>query len=227
MSSKDINQNTNPNRKKKYQTLLFDMDGTLADTDPMIIETFHILYDEYRNGDRRPDSEIVYFSGPPIRETLKKEFPELDQKMIFDVFHKVSRSLYDTHIFPYPHEREVLLKLKEAGFHLGVVTNKTHDLTLVALDIINLGDVFEFVVGSTDVSKTKPAPEGLLKAMEHFGSDRTNTLYVGDTKIDLDSAVNAGIDCCLVNWGPRKLPPESVPTFKISSYLDLEDKVYE
>ena len=58
---------------KKYKVMLFDMDGTLADTDPMIVETFNILYDKYKNGNRRPKEEIYYFSGPPIRDTLKKE----------------------------------------------------------------------------------------------------------------------------------------------------------
>ena len=73
---------------KKYDVILFDMDGTMADTDPMILDTFHFLYQKYRNGKGRPDSEIAYFSGPPIRGTLKNEFQELDEDAIFEEYNK-------------------------------------------------------------------------------------------------------------------------------------------
>ena len=52
----------------KYQYLLFDMDGTLVDTDEMLIQTMHILYDKYRNGIYTPKEKIYYFSGPPIKK---------------------------------------------------------------------------------------------------------------------------------------------------------------
>lgn len=212
---------------RKYDVILFDMDGTIANTDPMIVESFHILYDKYKGGKRRPDSEVYYFSGPPIRVTLKQEFPELDQDFIFDEFHKVSRKLYDTHIFPYPHCREVLLKLKEAGFKLGVVTNKMHDLSLVALKILNLDDVFDLVVGFNDVKKGKPNEEGILKAISYYHSSINRTVYVGDNVLDLETANNAHVDCCLVHWGPRELPKDINPTFMIDSYLELEGHLYE
>ena len=54
---------------KQYKTLLFDMDGTVIDTDPLLKESFHILYDKYRDGVYTPDEEIFYFSGPPIKKT--------------------------------------------------------------------------------------------------------------------------------------------------------------
>ena len=211
---------------KKYKVMLFDMDGTLADTDPMIVETFNILYDRFKNGKRRPPEEIYYFSGPPIRQTLAKEFPELDQKYIFDVFHEVSRSLYDTHIFPYPDEREVLLEFKKRGIKLGIVTNKMHELTLVALKIINLEDIFDVVIGYDDVKNGKPNKEGIVKATSEFGESLVDTLYVGDNVLDLETANNAGVDCCLVSWGPRVLPKDINPTFKINSYKDFLEKVY-
>ena len=214
-------------KQKKYDVILFDMDGTIANSDPMIVEAFHILYDKYKGGNRRPDSEVYYFSGPPIRETLKVEFPEYDQKFMFDEFHRISRKLYDTHILQYPHCKEVLNELKKEGFKLGVVTNKTHDLTLVALHILDLDDVFEVVVGSTDVSKCKPDKEGMIKAINFFNSSPDRAIYIGDNSSDLETANNAGVDCCLVHWGPRELPKDINPTFMIDSYLELKEKLYE
>ena len=203
------------------------MDGTIANTDPMIVATFNILYDKYRNGNRRPPEEIYYFSGPPIRQTLKNEFPELDQKMILDEFHDISRGFYDTHIFQFPHCNEVLRKLKNEGFKLGVVTNKMHDLTEVALKVLKLDDMFDVIIGFDDVKNGKPNGEGILKAISLFGGDLKHTIYVGDNASDYQTAKNAGVDCCLVNWGPRKLDERIIPTFKISSYLELEGHLYE
>ena len=210
----------------KYKTLLFDMDGTVADTDEMIKAAMYVLYDKYRNGVRTPDEKIVYFSGPPIRDTLKAEFPDMDQQFMFDEFHKVSSTLYATHTKRYPNSREVLLELKSKGYQLGVVTNKLHHLTEYCLECIGLENIFEFIVGFDDVKNPKPAGEGILKAIEHFNSDREHTIYIGDNKLDLESAQSAGVDCALVAWGPRVLPPEVKPTFKFDSYIDLKEKIY-
>ena len=212
---------------KKYDVILFDMDGTVADTDPMIIEAMHILYDKYRDGNRTPDSEIVYFSGPPIRETLKKEFPNQDTDFMYKVFHDVSYGLYATHTFRYPHSKEVLLELKKEGFRLGIVTNKIHHLTEYALKCIGLEDIFEIIVGFNDVSKPKPNGEGILKALDYFKCSKERAIYIGDNKSDYLTALDAKVDSCLVSWGPRKLDPSLTPTFKISSYLDLKEHLYE
>ena len=213
---------------KKYDVILFDMDGTMADTDPMILDTFHFLYQKYRNGKGRPDSEIAYFSGPPIRGTLKNEFPELDEDAIFEEFYQESRKRYDAeHIFLYPHEKEVLIKLKQNGFKLGVVTNKRRDLAIVTLKVLGLEDVFDILLGIDDVVNSKPHPESIERAIKELGGDKKHTLYIGDNKMDYDTAVNSGVDCCIVNWGPRVFPKEIIPTFKINSYLELEEHLYE
>ena len=212
---------------KKYDVILFDMDGTVADTDPMIIEAMRILYDKYRDGNRTPDSEIVYFSGPPIRETLKKEFPNQDTDFMYKVFHDVSYELYATHTFRYPHSKEVLLELKKEGFRLGIVTNKIHHLTEYALKCIGLEDIFEIIVGFNDVSKPKPNGEGILKALDYFNCPKEKAIYIGDNKSDYLTSLDADVDSCLVSWGPRKLDPSLTPTFKIASYLELKEHLYE
>ena len=213
--------------KRKYDLLMFDMDGTLADTDPMLFETFNVLYDKYRPGFRRPKEEIYYFSGPPIRETLKKEFPDLEPNFIFDEFCKTSRPFYDTHVFSYEHSQEVLEDLKKDGFLLAVVTNKQHALSIVTLKNLHLDHLFDYVIGYDDVSKGKPDKEGILKVIDHYHIDKSRSLYIGDNALDLLTADNAGIDCYLVDWGPRVLSKDLRPKDKIKSYLDLKEKVYE
>ena len=206
----------------KYQYLLFDMDGTLVDTDEMLIQTMHILYDKYRNGIYTPKEKIYYFSGPPIEKTLKEEFPDMDPSFIKQEFARISKELYPTTIKVYLHSREVLLELKNKGVKLGVVTNKLHDMTLYCLKLLNLEDIFDVVIGYDDVKIGKPNKEGILKALDILkAKDLNKSIYIGDNIVDLDSANNADIDCILVNWGPRVLPKDIKPRYFINDYLDL------
>lgn len=210
---------------KQYKTLLFDMDGTVIDTDPLLKESFHILYDKYRNGVYTPEEKIWYFSGPPIKKTLANEFPDLDLDFIFKVFNKVSESLYPTHTFKYPDSKEVLLELKKAGYQLGIVTNKVKRLAIYALECVGLDNIFDVVIGYEDVKNPKPDAEGILKAISLFKSNQESTLYIGDNASDILSADNAKVDSCLVSWGPRVIDPNVKPTFKVNSYIDLKEKL--
>lgn len=210
---------------KQYKTLLFDMDGTVIDTDPLLKESFHILYDKYRHGIYTPEEKIWYFSGPPIKKTLAKEFPDLDIEFIFKEFSKVSESLYQTHTFKYEHSKEVLLELKKAGYQLGIVTNKIHRLAEYALKCVDLENIFDVIIGYEDVINPKPDKEGIIKAINLFNSDIDSTIYIGDNASDILSADNASVDSCLVTWGPRKIDENIKPTFKVNSYLDLKEKL--
>lgn len=210
----------------KYQLALFDMDGTIADTDEVILSTMHDLYDLYRDGKRTPDEQIYYFSGPPITDTLKKEFPHMDQKLMINEFVRISKIYYHKVLHEYPSCRETLLELKKAGVKLGVVTNKATLYANKCLELIRLDDVMDYLVGFDDVVKKKPDGEGIIKSMEHFNvKDLKNVLYVGDNVIDLDTANNAGVDCCLVCWGPRILPNNINPKYKIYKYEQLKEVV--
>ena len=206
----------------KYELLLFDLDGTVADTDEMIVQTMNILYDKYRNGKRTPKEEVYYFSGPPIYETLDKEFPGCDLEFMHAEFRRVSMELYPKTVASYPHCKEVLLELKRKGYKLGIVTNKIHSSTIYCLKLIGLEGVFDSLICYDDVKNPKPEAEPILKSMEFLNvSDLSKVLYIGDNKLDLLCANNAGVDSVLVTWGPRKIDPNLKPTFFIDSYDDL------
>ncbi len=210
----------------KYQALLFDLDGTVADTDEMIVQTMNILYDLYRDGRRTPVEEIYYFSGPPIYDTLKKEFPDKDSEFMFKEFIRISTELYPKTVKLYPHTKETLIKLKEQGYKLGIVTNKMHSSTLFCLRLVGLEDIFDTLVCYDDIQNPKPHGEPIIKAAHDLGVfDLSKVLYIGDNKSDLDTANNADVDCALVNWGPRVLDKNLKPKMFISSYEDLERKL--
>ena len=208
---------------KRYKVILFDMDGTIAYTDEMIVQTFYRLYDMYNPSARKERSEILYFSGPPLSITLPREFPNQDYQFMYDEFIRISKPFYDLYVTPFEDEIRVLTKLKEAGYKLGVVTNKGHVMAEYVLKLLHIDHLFDYLVGGGDTKKSKPDPEGMYLAMKELGGTKENTIYVGDNDIDYTSAVNAGIDSIICTWGPRELTVLNKCTYKANSYKEIEE----
>ena len=189
-----------------YRVLLFDLDGTLCDTDEMIVQTMYQIYKDYKPAKIRTREEIYYFSGPPIRDTLANEFPDYDGDEMYEVFKRMSKGFYASTVKPYEDEIKILKALKEKGYLLGVVTNKGLPLTLYSLEICHIDGLFDIVISADDVAIPKPDPSGIYKALEKFGiKNKKEVLYIGDNDIDYVTASNAGVDTLLVTWGPRKI----------------------
>ena len=212
----------------KYDLVLLDMDGTIADTDDMIIQSMYELYDKYRDGKRTPVEEIYYFSGPPIRDTLKKEFPDMDNDFIVDEFVRISWNNYDKYAKLFPHVKETIVALMNKGIKVGVVTSKMRESTIHCLEVIDLDDVVDYFVAGDDVKNMKPHPEGILLAMRHFSiKDKKKVLYIGDNRSDYLTAKNAGVDVALVTWGPRSIDRSLTPEYWIDDFNEVEEIVNE
>ena len=123
---------------KQYKLYLFDLDGTLIDSDQMIIETFRELYAEFKPGFYPPDDYIKQFSGPQITETLRKEFPDLDQKKMMEEYRARSRKYYDKYVHLYPGALEVIEKLHKNKIPFAVITNKHRYATKYTYELLDL-----------------------------------------------------------------------------------------
>lgn len=206
----------------KYRVLLFDLDGTLCDTDEMIVQTMYAIYQDYKPVKERTREELYYFSGPPIFETLKREFPDRDPEEMYDVFKKISKGFYKETVVPYKNEIEVLTALKKKGYLLGVVTNKGLPLTIYSLEICHIDHLFDIVISADDVSIPKPHPAGIDKALDKLNiQDKKEVLYIGDNDIDYETATNAHVDCLLVTWGPREIKSINKAKYLAKSYNDI------
>ena len=205
-----------------YRVLLFDLDGTLCDTDEMIVQTMYQIYKDYKPVKIRTREEIYYFSGPPIRDTLANEFPDYDGDEMYEVFKRVSKGFYASTVKPYEDEIKILKALKEKGYLLGVVTNKGLPLTLYSLEICHIDGLFDIVISADDVAIPKPDPSGIYKALEKFGiKNKKEVLYIGDNDIDYVTATNAGVDTLLVTWGPRTINVLDKAKYLAKSYNDI------
>lgn len=212
---------------KKYDVVLLDLDGTVADSDEMIVQSMNTLYDLYRKGIKTPREKIYYFSGPPIRETLKNEFPDMDVEFMFNEFVRVSWDNYDKYVITFPGVIETLTKLKEEGIKLGIVTTKARPSSIHCLDILKLNGLIDYLVTSDDVKEIKPNPEGIYQSMEHFSIlNKKKVLYIGDNKSDYLTGRNAGVDVALVTWGHRTINRELTPDYWLDEFKQLEEIVH-
>ena len=206
----------------KYQLLLFDLDGTLCDTDEMIVQTMNDIYQRYTPKVVRSREELYYFSGPPIKETLKNEFPNYDASLMYEEFKKTSEKYYAPFVKAYPNEIEVLTALKEKGYRLGVVTNKGRPLTIYSLEICHILPLFDVIVSADDVVNPKPDASGVYQAMSALNiKNKQDVLYIGDNDIDYYTAENSGIDALLVAWGPREIKCINKAKYVAKSYLEM------
>jgi pyrophosphatase PpaX len=206
----------------KYKVLLFDLDGTLCDTDEMLIQSFFALYKKYRPAKIRTREELIYFSGPPIKKTLVDEFPDYTFEEIYKAFQETSRELYLPYVKAFDKEIETLKKLRKAGYLLGVVTNKGAPLTKYSLEVSHIDGLFDVVISADDVNAPKPSPLGIEKALERLAiANKEEVLYIGDNDIDYETASNAGVDAMLVTWGPREIKCIKAAKYAVSSYNEL------
>lgn len=208
----------------KFKAILFDLDGTLLNTDEMIVKVFEELYRVYRHGVMTPKEQIYYFSGPPLLDTVKKEFPDQDPNFMVEEFEELSPLYYGKYVSLYPGSFEVLKALKEMNIKLGVVTNKLRGTALKSLKQFKLYDFFDVIVALDDVSSPKPNEEGILKAVSILKIENLDdVLYVGDNAIDYLTSLNAGVKSALVVWGPRILDNKLNPDIKVKTFKELLD----
>ena len=134
---------------------------------------------------RKTKEELVKYSGPPIEDSLRIEFPHVDHETIVNEYIKESEYYSQFYIVPMGNIIEVCKKLKEAGIKIGIVTNKHTKNSIKTLEITHMENLFDVLIGYNEVENHKPAGDGILKAMQLINVlQKDKVLYVGDNNID-------------------------------------------
>lgn len=182
----------------KINTLLFDLDGTLINTNELIIESFlHTLHSYYPDQYKRED--VLPFIGPTLYDTFSSINPEKVEEMV-KVYRKFNHEQHDVLVTEYETVFETVKTLKEKGFKLGIVTTKIRDTVTMGLALTKLDQFFDVVVTLDDVVNAKPHPEPVLKALEQLGSKPEEAIMVGDNHHDVEAGKNAGTKTAGVSW---------------------------
>ena len=189
------------------KTVIFDLDGTLADTAPSLAEAMNAVIVE-KGRERIPDDKIISFVGNGISVLVRKaydyvglscnEAEEADGIERFRFYYAKNH----TDAIVYPGVAELVDELKRLGVVLGVLSNKPDRFVKPITDALFGEGTFAFSVGQTDKPR-KPDPTVLLELIGSVDSTPECCIYVGDSDVDVKTAHNAGVHLCAVSWGFR------------------------
>ena len=186
---------------KPITTLLFDFDGTLLDTNELIIRTFeHVLGNHSPGKYERID--ILPFLGPTLHESFSSIDPKNTEALI-EEYRAWNKSMHDELSSEFDGVTETLKLLKTAGMKMAIVSTKRKDMVMRGLALLDVEGVFDEVIAMDDVMKTKPDPEPILLALERLGATADEALMIGDNYHDIEGGKNAGVRTAGVAWSAK------------------------
>ena len=151
---------------KKDFAVIFDLDGTLLNTDLLIQKSFEHVFKRYKPDYQISDEEHLSFLGPTLKETFSRYFPDDMIDELIEYYREYNHKHHQDYVTIYPHIRETLKTLKQKGYPLAVVTTKYRQAAYIGLDLFDLTNYFDMVLGMNDVQHVKPHPEGIVKVMQ-------------------------------------------------------------
>ena len=185
--------------KNKFTTVVFDFDGTIADTNQLIIGSWQAVF-RARRGVEGEISDILATFGEPLYYTMEKLFPEFDVEESVDIYRSYQKEIFVDQIEIFPGMKELVLELKERGYKVGIATSRLRASTLLGLNKFGLEDKIDALVTVEDTAKHKPDPEPALICLEKLGSTADESIMVGDSAYDMGCGKNAGMTTVLVGW---------------------------
>ena len=188
---------------QQVQAILFDLDGTLIDTNELIIQTFQTVLDERFPGKYSRET-ILPFLGPPLYETFQQVDPTQVDELIA-AYRKWNVENHDAMVQAFPGVIETLAKLHARGIKLAIVSTKRNEMIERALNLMNVRQYFTAVIGLDDVKNAKPDPEPVQLALSKLNVEPEHALMVGDNFHDIVAARAAGVDSVAVAWSIKGL----------------------
>lgn len=210
-----------------YKTVIFDLDGTLLDTLDDLMNSVNFALREF-SFPERSRNEIRSFIGNGVIKLMERSTPENTDSETQEKCLQCFRSHYLGHMAdntaPYEGIIPLLERLRAAGIGTAVVSNKLHS-AVVGLCEDYFPSLINEALGVAEEAERKPSPLNVLKAMERLSSDKENTVYVGDSNVDVETAHRAGLKCIGVTWGFRDR--ENLLYHNCDFIADTADEVLE
>jgi len=209
-------------------TVIFDLDGTLADTSGDLIAAANACFRGMGVGDLLDpagDMATAFAGGRAmlrlgLRRLGREDEGEIDRQ--FPVLLEHYEAHIDVHTTLYPGAMAAVEDLKTAGFKVGICTNKPEGLAEILMTRLGVRTAFASLVGADTLAVRKPDAEPLREAVRRAGGDPARCCLIGDTVTDRETARAAGVPSVLVTFGPEgqgveRLEPEAL----LHDYADL------
>ncbi|MFZ4624874.1 MAG: HAD-IA family hydrolase [Rhodoferax sp.] len=197
---------------KPFDLVMFDLDGTLVETAPEIMDAVNDTLSHFNlplvaqqqvndwigHGTLALLIQAVAFaSGRSVTDVRSSDL----LAQMTDEYNQFYQRRCGTRSQLYPQVRETLVALRGQGIKLAVVTNKESHYTRIVMDVQQLGPLIDLVVCGDTLPTKKPAPDGVLHCLAQFGVTAGRALFVGDSSIDAATARNAGVAVWLLPYG--------------------------
>jgi phosphoglycolate phosphatase len=188
-----------------YQTVVFDLDGTLLDTLEDLYRAANAALESH-SLPRRSRDEVRMFVGNGVELLIRRAVPAgTDEETTLAVladFKATYAAICEDHTKPYDGILAVLAALREKGIRVAVVSNK-FDAATKQLCAKYFGELVEVAIGERTGVRKKPAPDTVYEALKELGVTAEGAVYIGDSDVDIQTAENCGMPCISVTWGLR------------------------
>ncbi|MBQ8507937.1 MAG: HAD family hydrolase [Clostridia bacterium] len=190
----------------KYKLVIFDLDGTVLDTLADLSNAVNAAMEKH-SFPTHTIEEVRIMIGNSVANLIRRAIPEGASEDEYASTLAYFKSYYREHINvctkPYPGVIDMLRSLKDAGIKVGINSNK-FDTALQNLCRIHFPGLYDYAAGECETTPKKPDPTAAQRIMATEGVEPKDTIYIGDSNVDLDTAKNAGIDSAWVSWGFRR-----------------------
>jgi pyrophosphatase PpaX len=183
----------------RFPVVLFDLDGTVIDSGAIILASMRHAAREVLGAEVADEELMAAVGGPGLEAQMRALAPDRVDELV---------TVYRAHNEPLHDElaccagmEDVLVRLKDEGHRLGIVTAKRRKTVELAFARLPIEHLFETVVGGDETEHHKPHPEPLLLALERLGARPEEAAYVGDAPFDVKAANAAGLYAVAVSWG--------------------------
>ncbi|MEF9933910.1 MAG: pyrophosphatase PpaX [Clostridium sp.] len=206
--------------------ILFDLDGTLLDTNTLILESFKHTLKSHLNIEVE-DREIINSFGEPLHVTLERYSKE-EVKVMLDIYREFNIRNHDSMTKIFEGVESTLKLLKEGGFKLSIVTSKRAEVAIRGLELFNIKNYFDVIITPECTEKHKPNPEPIIEACRIIGVNPSECIMVGDSKYDMLCGERAGAYTCLVSYTAIDINSfDGInPNFKINKLDEILDIVH-
>ncbi|MGM9929522.1 MAG: HAD family hydrolase [Bacillus sp. (in: firmicutes)] len=189
------------------KAIIFDFDGTVADSLPICIHAFKSVFKEFDQKDYTTE-DIIGMFGPPeaalISNNLLSDKKEEAVERYYEIYVKEHNQWVDNN----EEIKNMLKQLRKQGYLLGLVTGKSRRGLDYSLKALGMDQLFDVELAGDEVAQPKPHSEGVQKALDLLGVKNTEAVYIGDSDFDIQAARGAGVSSIGVHWLPNVQSPE-------------------
>jgi len=202
------------------KTILFDIDGTLIDTEKTIIKSWQKTLKDLLQIEP-PAEDLFYVLGIPGSKAVEKysNSPQQSQLLLKTWEENDHQMFHYSKLFTGI--ESMLQQLKDTGITLGIVTSRTTAELQLVLDKFDIKQYFDTFITASKTKLHKPNPEPILKAIDTLKIDPKETLYIGDSIYDFQCARNAYVKFALASWGAKNNPEFSKVDYFLQEPADL------